>query len=69
MEIVEVARQIGNPGDANKYFDDIVDRMDFTRDVGLSKIVDLLALTPEWIDIKRNIKNWLDQKRNDVLEQ
>lgn len=68
LEIVQVARQIGNPGDSHRYFDDIIRRMDFTRDVGLSKLVDLLALTPMWTNIKSNIKNWLDQKRADIVE-
>ncbi|TRW21542.1 AAA family ATPase [Flavobacterium zepuense] len=69
LEIVQVARQIGNPGDAHKYFDDIIIRMDFTRDVGLSKLVDLVSLTSEWPAIKSNIKLWLDSKREEVIEQ
>lgn len=68
LEIVQVARQIGNPGNNHRYFDDIVIRMDFIREVGLSKLVDLLAMTPEWNGIKVNIKNWLDVKRPDVVE-
>ncbi|HBZ67744.1 MAG TPA: hypothetical protein DEO70_12990 [Bacteroidales bacterium] len=68
LEIVQVARQIGNPGDSHKYFDDIIIRMDFSRDVGLSKLVDILALSPEWTNIKINIKNWLNQKRVDIVE-
>ncbi|HVU54333.1 MAG TPA: AAA family ATPase, partial [Puia sp.] len=49
LEIVQVAREIGNPGNAHKYFDDVIIRMDFTKGVGLSKLADLLALTPEWV--------------------
>jgi predicted ATPase len=67
-EIVNAARQIGNPGNSHKFFDDIIVRMDFTRDVGLNKLVDLLSLTPEWAVIKENIKNWLDVKRGDIVE-
>lgn len=69
LEIVQVARQIGNPGDAHKYLGDIIERMDMTKDVGLSKLVDIIAQTPEWPGIKVNIKNWLDQKRADIIEQ
>jgi ABC-type lipoprotein export system ATPase subunit len=68
-EIVEAARGIGNPGNNHKYFDDVIDRMDFSRDVGLSKLVDLLSLTPEWEHIKENIKIWLDSKRDFILEE
>jgi ABC-type lipoprotein export system ATPase subunit len=68
LEIVQVARQIVNPGDNHKFFDDIIARMDYVRAVGLNKLVDLLSLTPDWINIKTNIKNWLDNKRNFIIE-
>ena len=68
IEIVQVARQIVNPGDNHKFFDEIIARMDFARAVGLNKLVDLLSLTAEWTNIKANIKNWLDNKRNLVIE-
>lgn len=68
LEIVNAARQIGNPGDGHRYFDDLIARMDYTRDVGLSKLVDLLSLSNEWTDIKGNIRSWLDQKRADIEE-
>jgi hypothetical protein len=68
LEIVIVAREIGNPGDDHKYFDDVIKRMDFIRDVGLSKLIDILSKTVEWTNIKLNIKNWLDQRRDDIIE-
>ncbi len=68
LEIVQAARQIVNVGDNHKFFDDIIVRMDFTRDVGLNKLVDILSLTSEWDKIKISIKNWLDSKRNIVIE-
>jgi len=69
LEIVQAARQIFNPGDTHKFFDDIITRMDFEREVGLSKLVDILSLTEEWITIKSNIKQWVESKRNNILEQ
>lgn len=68
LEIVNVAREIGNPGNAHKFFDDIIDRMDFTRDVGLNKLVDILVLTDSWDEIKSNIQLWLETKKNEVQE-
>jgi hypothetical protein len=68
IEIVRVARQIVNTGNNHNYFDDIILRMDFTRPVGLNKLVDILSLTTEWNNIKSNIKNWLDAKRNLLIE-
>lgn len=69
LEIIKVAREIVNPGNNHKYFDDIIERMDHSRAVGLNKLVDLISLTPEWINIKTNLKNWLDIKRNVLLEE
>lgn len=68
-EIVEAARAIGNPGNTHKYFDDLIIRMDYVQEVGLSKLVDLLALSPEWENIKVNVKIWLDLKRDNIIEQ
>lgn len=68
LEIVQAARQIVNAGNNHNFFDDIIIRMDFARAVGLNKLVDILSLTPEWDNIKLNIKNWLDLKRNIVIE-
>ena len=68
LEIVDVARQINNPGDNHKFFNDIISRMDLGKAVGLSKLIDILSLTPEWSQIKLEIKNWLDLKREDVVE-
>lgn len=68
LEIVHAARQIVNPGDNHNFFDDIITRMDFSRAVGLNKLVDLISLTPEWNNVKLNIRNWLDNKRALVIE-
>lgn len=67
-EIVQAARQINNPGDQHKFFDDIITRMDYTRAVGLNKLVDLLSLTPDWNEIKENVKKWLENKKALVIE-
>lgn len=68
LEIVQVARQIQNPGDIHNFFNDIIERMDLGREIGLNKLVDLLSLTDEWSNIKSNIKQWLDEKRDVIIE-
>lgn len=68
LEIVQVARQIQNPGDIHNFFNDIIERMDLGREIGLNKLVDLLSLTNEWSNIKLNIKQWLDEKRDVIME-
>lgn len=68
LEIVNVARQIANPGDTHNFFDDIIERMDWEREVGLSKLVDRLSLTSDWGTINANIKQWLYSKRASIVE-
>ncbi len=67
-EILRVARDIQNVGDSHKFFDNIIERMGYNREVGLDKLVNLLSLTSEWDNIKRNIKNWLENKKDTVIE-
>lgn len=67
LEIVTVARQINNPGNGHRFFNDIITRMDFSREVGLNKLVELLAMSNEWNNVKGEIKAWLDQKRQLVI--
>lgn len=68
LEIVNVARQIQNPGNNHKLLNDIIIRMDLNQIVGLTKLVDILSLSASWNDIKLNIKNWLDAKREEIVE-
>lgn len=68
LEIVNVARQIINPGDTHNFFDDIIERMDWDRVVGLSKLVDLLAMVPDWETINAPIKKWFNLKKPYIVE-
>lgn len=69
VEIVETMKLIQHVPDTHKYFGDLYERMDFGPEVGLSKIVDLLCLTPEWDHITSNVRTWLEAKAPEVLEQ
>lgn len=68
LEIINVARQIQNPGNNHRFFNDIITRMDWNQIVGLTKLVDILSLSESWNDIKSNIINWLNEKRENVVE-
>lgn len=61
-EIVAVAKEIIVVDDSHKYIDDIINRLDFDRSSGLSKIIDLLSCTPEWEIYVADVKNWLNSK-------
>jgi AAA15 family ATPase/GTPase len=67
-EIINVARQIKAVDNAHMFADGIISRMDYERNVGLSKIIDIVSLSPEWIAFKQPIVDWLQQKRV-ILEE
>lgn len=69
VEIVETMRLIRNVPDAHDYFSETYSRMDLDPAVGLSKLIDLLCLTPEWEQITQNIRVWLEGRVIDVQEQ
>jgi AAA15 family ATPase/GTPase len=58
-EIIEVAKQIVAVDNNHKYVDDIINRLDWNRDTGLSKIVDLVSSAQEWTNYVANVKDWL----------
>lgn len=69
LEIVMAAREIVNPDNGHKFFDDVIERMGYDRSVGLSKLVDLLSLTIGWAALKEKVHFWLAEKAPHVLEE
>lgn len=68
QDIVQSAKEIVNAGNSHNFFDNIIRRFDWNRQVGLTKLVDILAQTDEWNNIKSNVQSWLDSKRDLVIE-
>jgi ABC-type lipoprotein export system ATPase subunit len=67
-EIIEVAKQIVAVNNSHKFVDDIIQRLDWNRDVGLSKIIDLISSTQEWANYVSNVNDWLTSKKALVEE-
>jgi len=67
-EIIEVAKQIKFVDDNHKYVDGIIDTFAWDRSVGLSKIIDLISSSNEWIDYVADVKDWLESKKVVVEE-
>jgi AAA15 family ATPase/GTPase len=67
-EIIEVAKQIVAVDNNHKFVDDIIQRLDWNRDVGLSKIIDLISSTQEWVNYVSSVNDWLTSKRELVQE-
>lgn len=68
QEIIDAAVDIVVPDESHKYINDIIDRIGLERKVGLSKIIDLVATTEEWEKYTADIKEWLREKIEPLLE-
>lgn len=67
-EIIQVAKDINSVDDAHKYVNLIIERLGWERSVGLSKIIDLISSSNEWIDYVADVKDWLESKKVVVEE-
>ncbi len=68
QEIINVANDIISVDESHKYINDIIERLGLDRSVGLSKIIDLVATAPEWHDYTADIREWLENKIQPLLE-
>ena len=67
-EIIEIAKQIIAVDNSHNFVDDIIERLDLRRDVGLSTIINLISSTHQWSDYVSDINDWLTLKKVLVLE-
>jgi len=67
-EIIEIARDIVVTDDSHKYVSEIIERLGWERNIGLSKIIDLIATSDEWDDYVSGVKNWLAERVDLVRE-
>lgn len=67
-EIIYAAREISVANESHRYIDEIIERLGLERSVGLSKIIDLVATTPEWNHYTDNIRIWLTEKIQPLVE-
>lgn len=67
-EIIEVAKQIVAVDESHKYVNDIINRFDWDRNTGLSKIIDLISSTQDWNNYVADIKTWLKSRLSLVQE-
>ncbi|WP_187444863.1 ATP-dependent nuclease [Rossellomorea vietnamensis] len=69
-QIVETAKEIQKVDNTHKYVDDIIERMNYqSKEVGLSKIIDVASQNEKWEHYIYPIKNWLKALRNDLSEE
>lgn len=61
-EIIEVAREIQAVDNNHEYINDIITRLDWDRNTGLTKIIDLVSTTQEWKTYVADVQDWLSSK-------
>lgn len=66
--IQKVTKRIENTDDSHKYFSLVIEEIGFSKEVGLDKLVDMLAKTSEWKTIIQEIDDWLETKKSSIIE-
>jgi AAA15 family ATPase/GTPase len=68
-EIVDTAKEIQNVENTHKYVDEIIERIGYkNKEVGLSKIIDIVSMHESWEDFISPIKSWLITRVNQLTE-
>ena len=70
-EIFDVARDVRATNERHQFVDFVIKRIGWSRDVGLSKIIDLASTSPEWHRFVAEVQEWLvavAQAEEDVRE-
>jgi len=68
-EIIEVAREIHAVADDHLYIADINERLGLDKNIGLSKIIDLVATTDAWENYVSEVNSWLMSKADGLREE
>ncbi|MCD9467297.1 AAA family ATPase [Photobacterium iliopiscarium] len=68
QEIIDAANEIVVADESHKYINDIIDRLGLDRGVGLAKVIDLIATTPEWLEYTADVQAWLSAQIQPLLE-
>ncbi|NJK48538.1 ATP-binding protein [Candidatus Gracilibacteria bacterium] len=67
-EIIEVAHSINTVDNSHKYISDIINRLNYDKSVGPTKIIDIISTLPEWQNYVSDILNWLKKRVSQVRE-
>lgn len=68
-EIIEVAREIHVVEDDHLYISDIITRLGWDKNIGQSKIIDLVATTGAWVNYVSEVHNWMAARVDDFREE
>jgi hypothetical protein len=68
-EVIRVAQEIGAVLNAHNYVDDIITKLGENRTVGLRRVIDVAAKSPQWGNYVAPIRAWLDEKSLRLVEE
>lgn len=68
-EIIDVAREIHAVEDDHLFISDIINRLGWDKNIGQSKIIDLIATTNAWGDYVSEVNTWLAARSNELEEE
>jgi AAA15 family ATPase/GTPase len=67
-EILEVAKEISYEQDNHQYLSKIIDRLNYEKSVGYTKIIELISQHPKWQEYVLEVFIWLQEKVPQVRE-
>lgn len=67
--VIQAAHTVGAVLDNHAYIDRMLEKLGYGREVGLSKIVNVVAMAAGWTHYTSEIRAWLEEKSHAVLEQ
>jgi len=59
LEIISIARSIHFREDSHDYLGQIILELGLNRSIGLTRIIDIAAKHPQWMDFTADVVNWL----------
>lgn len=69
-QIIQTALEINKVDNNHKYVDDILERIGYpSREVGLSKVIDVVSAHPNWSGLIAPVREWLERIKDSVIEQ
>lgn len=68
-QIVETAREIQKVDNTHRYVDEIIERMGYqSKEVGLSRVIDVVSKHEKWEGYVSPIKQWLSVRKDTLIE-
>ncbi len=68
-ELVALAKEIQVPQDKHDYINQLIIKLGYEKREGLRLIIDLVAKSTQWGPFVAPLKEWLESKKGDVMEQ